>query len=259
MGRLLLWVLLTSITGSPVLSLLVLVVIWWTADRFTFRFLPDPVRAVRRRYRAGVLGGVLAANPHDRRSRLELAQLLLELRRPLRAVEVLRPNVEAGDDDVHTAFTLGAALARSGHREPAEQALAAARERDAHFRMGEIDLELGRLRLASGDAIGARQALERFLEERPGTVQGRWLLSRALLRTGDIAGAQRLRDEAWKEYRLLPRFQKRVERPWAWRAKPWRPVVYLAIAVVLGLAMASIVLPAVMGAGSGAHLVGPGH
>ncbi len=234
------WYLLTSVTGSPVLSLVALAAFWWAADRFTFRFLPDPVRFVRRWHRTGVLRRTLEANPHDRRARLELAQLLVDSRRPRQAVEVLRPSVEAGDDDVHTAFTLGVALARCGFPEQADRAFAAVREREPHFRMGEIDLELGQMRLASGDAAGAREALERFRAERPGTVQGRWLLSRALGRLGDAQAARRLRDEAWREYVALPRFQRRVERAWAWRAKPSRPLAYAAIALAVGLAVGSL-------------------
>jgi len=65
-----------------------------------------------------------------------------------------------GDDDVFTAFTMGAALARSGFPEQAERMLGAARALDPEFRAGEIDLELGRMRLARRDPAGAREALE---------------------------------------------------------------------------------------------------
>jgi predicted Zn-dependent protease len=246
MSRLLVWYLLSSLTGSPVLSLLALVAFWWGADRFTFRLLPDPVRWTARWRRRGALQRTLAANPHDRRARLELAQLLVEAGRARQAIEVLTPNVEAGDDDVHTAFTLGAALARSGFHEQAERALASARASDPHFRLGEIDLELGELRLASGDREGAREALARLVAERPGTVQGRWLLSRALAGLGDPAGARRLRDEAWREYVALPRFHRRFERKWAWRARPTRPLAYAAIALAVGLVVSSIAGPAIL-------------
>jgi len=246
MSRFLIWYLLSSLTGSPVLSALALIAFWWAADRFTFRILPDPLRIVARFRRAGQLRQVLLANPHDRRARLELAQLLVETRRPQQAIDVLRPNVEAGDDDVHTAFTLGSALARSGFHEQAERALASARASDPLFRLGAIDLEIGQLRLGSGNLAGAREALERLVAERPGTVHGRWLLSRALDRLGDRAGARRLRDEAWREYVALPRFQRRMERRWAWRARPSRPLAYAAVAVAVGLVVSSIAGPALV-------------
>ena len=96
------WVLLSWLTGSPVTALLVLLVLWWLGDRATFRVLPDPMRWFHRRRRMAALRATLASNPHDRRARLELANLLLDVRRPAEAADVLRPNVEAGDDDVHT-------------------------------------------------------------------------------------------------------------------------------------------------------------
>jgi len=240
-GTWLQWVFLTWLTGSPLGAAALVLAIWWLGDRFTFRLFPSPVRLVRRWRRIAELRRAIAANPHDRRARFELSELLLEAGRARAAVEVLRPNVEAGDEDVHTAFTMGAALARSGFAEQAEKVLAAARAEEPGFRMGEIDLELGRMRLARRDFAGAREALERVLALRPGTVQGRALLARALDGLGDRAGAGRVRDAAWREYASLPRFHRRHERPYAWRLRPWRPAL-VALAVVVALALAASLL-----------------
>ncbi len=229
-----LWWLVSWFTGSPVTALVVLLVLWWASDRFTFRVLPDPVRWLARWRRMGQLRRTLAVNPHDRRARFELAERLLESGRPREAAETLRPNVEAGDEDAHTAFVMGAALGRSGAYDPAERALALVREADPRFRAGELELELGRQRLARRDFAGAREALERLLEQRPGSIEGRWLLSRALAGLGDVAGAVAAREQAWRDYRTLPRFHRRHERPFAWRAKPSRPAA-TALLVVAGL------------------------
>ncbi len=236
------WMLLSWLTGSPLGALLVLVVIWWLGDRATFRVLPDPFRLFRRWRRIASLRRDLSVNPHDRRARLELSQLLVDLRRPREAVEVLRPNVEAGDDDVHTAFAMGVALARSGSHESAERYLTAARVREPAFRLGEIDLELGRVRLRRGETAGAVEALARLVAERPGTVEGRFFLARALEGQGDAVGAARVREEAWHEYAALPRFRRQHERPYAWRLRPWRPAL---VAVMVALATA-LVLRAVV-------------
>jgi len=236
--KLLLWYLLSAVTGSPLGALVLLLVIWWAGDRFTFRLFPDPFRALARWRRRAVLRSNLDANPSDRRARFELASSLLEARRPAEALLVLRPNLEAGDDDVHTAFAFGAALARTGAHEQAERILAIAREAEPGYRMGEIDLELGRSRLARGDLAGARDALERLVLARPGTVQGRFLLARALAGLADAAGAERIREEAWREYAAMPRFRRREERPFAWRIRPWRPAL-VALAVVAAAALAA--------------------
>jgi tetratricopeptide (TPR) repeat protein len=237
MSSWMLWILLSWILGNPLLAAVILLAVWWLGDRATFRVLPDPLRVLGRRSRIAALRRTLAANPHDRRSRLELANLLLDSGRSRQAAEVLGPNVEAGDDDVHTSFAMGTALARSGVPERAEAFLAAARAREPSFRMGEIDLEVGRMRLRAGDAAGAIEPLRRVVAERPGTVEGRYLLARALDAVGDAAGAARARDEAWREYVGLPRFRRQHERRFAWRIRPWRPAI-----VAIAIAIAAIVL-----------------
>jgi tetratricopeptide (TPR) repeat protein len=236
-----LWGLLSWITGSPLTAGLVVLLVWWLGDRFTFRLFPDPLRFLGRWRRMAQLRATLGLNPHDRRARFELAERLLEGGRPRQAAEMLRPNVEAGDEDAHTAFVMGAALGRTGAHEQAERALALAREEEPRFRAGEIDLELGRQRVARGDWAAAREALGRLLVERPGSVEGRYLLGRALSGLGDEPAARKVREETWRDYRMLPRFHRRNERMFAWRIKPWRPA-----AVVLGVAVILIVVAAAL-------------
>ncbi len=236
MSQWMLWGLLSWLTGSPLTAAVVVLLLWWLGDRFTFRLLPDPLRLVGRWRRMAQLRATLGMNPHDRRARFELAERLLEGGRPRRAAQVLRPNVEAGDEDAHTAFVMGAALGRTGAYEQAERALALARQEDPRFRAGEIDLELGRQRAARGDWAAAREALERLLVERPGSVEGRYHLARALSGLGDEAGARKVREDAWRDYSMLPRFHRRHERRFAWRIKPWRPA---AVALVVAAALAA--------------------
>lgn len=232
----LLWYLLATLTGHPLGALAAVLLLAWLGDRFAFGVLPGPARALARWRRRGDLRRALAANPHDRRARLELADLLLD-GRPAEAAALARQNVEAGDEDARTTFVLGAALGRSGQADASEHVLAHARRADPAFRSGEIDLELGRLRLRRGDLPGAREALERLVAERPGTVEGRWLLSRALAGLGDAEGARRVREEGWREYRSLPRFRRRAERAFAARLKPARAALVLAAAAAAALAV----------------------
>lgn len=246
MSRYFQWLILTSLTGSPVLSIVLLLAAWFVLDRFTFGLLPDPLRFFARWRRTGFLERTLSANPHDRRSRFELAELYIGQRRYAKALNVLKPNLEAGDDDVPTLFAMGVACCGAGHPEQGEVFLQAAAEKDPGFRVGAIDLELGRWRLKRGEAPGAQEALQRFLRVREGTVEGRVLLAQALLRGGREPDAALMREEAWKEYVSAPRFQRRVERFWAWRAKPSRPLAYAAALLVLGGIFGRWVAPSVL-------------
>jgi tetratricopeptide (TPR) repeat protein len=233
MSQWLLWSILSMATGSPITAGVLVLALWWAGDRFTFRVLPDPFRFLGRWRRMGQLRRTLAVNPHDRRARYELAERLLDSGRAREAAEVLRPNVEAGDEDAHTAFVMGAALGRTGAFDQAERALELARQQDPRFRAGEIDLELGRQRLARGDAAAAREALTHLLGERPGSVEGRYLLARACAALGDAAAARAAREEGWRDYQTLPPFHRRHERRYAWRLKPWRPALVL-LAIIAG-------------------------
>jgi tetratricopeptide (TPR) repeat protein len=247
MSTWLLWSLLSLVTGNPLLAGLLVLALWFLGDLATFRVLPDFGRWFARQGQASRLRADLERNPHDRRARLALAEILLERGRPAEAAPLLRANLEAGDRDVFTLAALGAALARSGAAAEAEARLAEARALEPGFRMGALELELGRLRLAVGDAAGACEPLRRLVQDRPGTVEGRYLLAQALTRLGDAAGAARARDEAWSEYVQQPRFRRREDRRWAWRLRPWRPAL-VALAVLLAALLA---LSALSGAGGG--------
>jgi len=221
-------------------------------DRFTFRFLPDPVAFVRRRMQEGKLQRDLVGNPHDRRARYELAELTVARRRYARAVELLRPNLEAGDDDVPTVYLMGVACLGAGHHPQGEQLLDAAASEDPGFRLGAIELERGRWRLSRGDARGAQEALRKALAFRSGSVEVRVLLARALQGGGDDGAAALMREEAWREYVGSPAFHRRAERLWAWRARPSRPAVYAVAALAGALLFGRLVAPRIAAA---AHAV----
>jgi tetratricopeptide (TPR) repeat protein len=233
MSKWLLWIILSSLTGSPIGSAVALLVFYWAVDRFTFRILPDPVAFTRKWMRAGKLRRDLVTNPHDRKARYELSELMVARRQYARAVELLRPNLEAGDDDVPTVYLMGVACLGAGHAQQGEKLLDHAAEMDPGFRLGAIELERGRWRLQRKDARGAQEALRKALTFRIGSVEARVLLARALEAGGDDGAGALMRVEAWREYVGSPAFHRRAERFWAWRARPSRPVMYAVAAAAL--------------------------
>jgi predicted Zn-dependent protease len=226
------WVVLTSITGSPLVSIVILMAFWWAADHYTLGLLPDPVRLVRRFFRVGALERTLQQNPNDRRARLELATLLVDRKRYAKALPLVKANLEAGDDEPNTLFVMAQACFGAGHHDQGELLLKELDERDPKFRMGEVHLERARWRLQRKDAKGAVEALTQLLVMRPGTVEGKVLLAKAHDALGDDSAAAFARRDAWADYAASPRFVQRKERFWAWRANPARPALYLATAVV---------------------------
>ena len=237
------WLMLSSLTGNPVGAALAVLVAWFTVDRFTLRVLPDPLRFISKRRREWALAHQMRVNPHDRRARLELSQVLVKRGAFKAAVEMLRPNLDHGDDDLETLFTMGSACVGAGFTEQGEKLLAHVNELDSDFRVGEVYLVLGRARLKRGDFAGARAALETYLSHRRGTVEGRVLLASALTGAGDDAAGALMRDQAWAEFTLAPRFQRRVERLWAWRAQPLRPVLYGVLVLIIAVFVIKAVVP----------------
>ncbi len=212
-------------------------------DRFTLGLMPSPVRWVLRLTRESKLRRLILVNPHDRQARRELAELYVMRGSHANAVEVLKPNLEAGDDDHATLFTMGVACLGAGHAPQGEKLLAHLTELDHDFRVGEVDFALGRSRLARKDFKGAKEALERGLAIRRGSVEGRVLLASAMLGLGDDAGAALMRDQAWNEYVGAPGFQRRRERLWAWRARPSRPAIYAVLVALVLVFFGSVVAP----------------
>ncbi len=235
------WLILSQITGSPVASGVAMLVFYWAVDRYTLGVLPDPFKLVQRLQKQWKLERHLKVAPHDRKARADLAELYLWRRQYAKAVDVLRPNFDAGDDHIESVFTMGVACLGAGHTTQGEKLLAHAIEMQKSFRTGEIHLELGRFRVKRGDFAGAKQELEHFIGIRKGTVEGRVLLAQALEGLKDDGGAALMRDQAWAEHAAAPLFQQRRQRLWAWRARPSRPALYVAALLMLVLLAKSLV------------------
>jgi len=65
-------------------------------DEFAFGFRVRLYRRWKRNRRADKLQRTLEVNPHDRRARSELAEVRVAQKRFAQAVEVLKPNLQAG-------------------------------------------------------------------------------------------------------------------------------------------------------------------
>ena len=243
MGNYLKFAILWAITGSPVTALIILLLFWLVADWYTTGFGRGLVRLIGRARRGWALERILAVNPHDRRARAELGEILVDQRRWARAIEVLKPVLEADPGEKEALFSLGRACFGIGNAEAGELFLVTLEKDEPGFRQGEGTLALARGRLQTGNVDGAIEALQRFLAEHPANVEARYLLSRALLLKGDAAGARRERRRAWDEHASAPRFSQRQSRLWAWKARPERPALYLAVALLALGAMLPKVAP----------------
>ncbi|MBI5542822.1 MAG: tetratricopeptide repeat protein [Deltaproteobacteria bacterium] len=238
MGSFLKFSLLWFITGSPVAALVILLLLWAVADWYSIGFLRRGYRALQNLRLGSRLATEITVNPANRKARADLGDILISQRRFDRAIEVLKPVLAEEPGDLPTLFLMGVACLGAGHPEQGELFLGMVEQADPGFRHGAATLELGRYRLARGDAKGAVDALRRYSEAHCSSVEGHCLLARALEASGDHPGARAERERAWHEHVTALPYQRRMNRLWAWRARPSRPAAYAAIGLA-GLLLTS--------------------
>ncbi len=224
------------VTGSPLAAVLVVLALWLFADWQTFGFARRGLRTLRDLRRQGQLSRVLMLNLHDRKARVDLGEILVRQRRFEKAMETLKPALETDPGDEAALFWMGLSCLGFGRFSEGELFLQTVAGVAASTLRDQAFLELGRGRLKRRDGPGAQGFLEDLLGRTPSHVEGRYLLSQALDLQGDGVGARRERERVWAEYRSSPRYLRRSERLWAWRARPQRPIVY-AILIAATLAV----------------------
>ena len=223
-----LWIVIAHLTGSPLGAAAALLIGAWLVQRYSFGF--SGLSFFRAWKRANALKRTIAVNPHDRTARFELAEMLIARGKHRQAAEVLRSSLALDHDD-ETLFVMGVASYGAGDAETAERLLQQVGNRTPEFRQGAVWLELGRGRLARNDAVGARPVLQRFVDMRTSTIEGRYLLGRALSHLGETSEAASSMRAAWAEYASAPVFLKRRERVWAYRANPARMAALIVLIV----------------------------
>src|SRR4051812_43777562 len=138
---------LWMLTGSPVAAAVVLLAAYAIADWYTFGFLRGVARTVAGFQRGRRLRLVLLHNPHDRKARADLGEILVSQRRFERAIEVVKPLADADPHDLRALLLLGIACLATGRVEQGELFLSAVHKADPAFRDGEPLLELARWRV----------------------------------------------------------------------------------------------------------------
>lgn len=242
MSKIFIFLLLSRLFGSPWIAIAVLIAIAWALDRGTSRRLPGPWSAVQRVLKRRRLRAVLAVNPHDFRTTLELGRFELENRRWKSALEVLERAKDAYREDASVQVLHALARLGSGDAQGADEVERLMTE-NPKLRFGEPLLDAGEILLtrAPKDPARARVMLERFLGQQPSNVKALYLLGRAQTVTGDADAGRASRAKAWHEYATTPAFKRREFRSWAYRANPMRPALYgfaiVAVLVVVALAV----------------------
>lgn len=239
---------MSALLAHPLACAVLLMAAWWIADRvWTGTWSPE--RYLLRRRDIARFRRRLALNPGDRDARHRLATALLERGAHREALELLERNLADGENDAETLASAGQAAFASRDPAACERGIALlerARAAASRVALPGIDLAMARGFADHGRWSDARAALLRFVEARPGSIEGYARLARAHEELGDAAAASDARHRGWICWREQPPFQRRFDRAWAWRLRPAFAAAHVgvaaAVAIVLGWGLSRIEL-----------------
>jgi tetratricopeptide (TPR) repeat protein len=183
------------------------------------RWLPDPYLFLKHAGRVRNLKAQIAQNPDNVTARRDLAKVLLEKRRPKRALKLLEEALRRDGENVELLFLQGKALFLSGRAEEALAPLVAAASQNEKFQYGDAYLIAGRALYALNRNAEAEDAFARYVAINSSTVEGRVRLACARRELRDADGARAATREALETFAHVPRFRQRKELLWYLRAR----------------------------------------
>jgi tetratricopeptide (TPR) repeat protein len=217
MGRLLLFSLLTWVTGNPFLALVAVLLVSVAGYGYVSGRLFELPRAVERWRAIRELGRVVRTNPHDASAQADLGRLLVEAGQPARALPHLEAAYERAPEVPETAYYLAAARLSLGDLAGGRPLIEEALRRDPRLGYGAPHLRLADYYLDHGEPAEALTHLNRFAALHASSVEGLYKLARAHLAAGQPGAARAALDEACRAYASAPRFKRRAERLWRLR------------------------------------------
>ncbi|EFM08870.1 TPR repeat-containing protein [Paenibacillus curdlanolyticus YK9] len=215
-GKFLLFGLLLSIFGNPILAIIAFVVILYIIDRRFVGLSPSLVKPIRRIGRIRKLRQLLDMNPNDLSAKLELAKLLIDKRSYRQARELLEPLQERESVEQSAEYwdDLGTSLLHTGEPEAGEAAIRKALSINPRVKYGQPYLRLA-AKIGKQDAGKALDDLEAFQQIQTSSCEGYYRLAKLNQLLGRKAEAKQALNDSLRLYRQLPRYKKRQERRWA--------------------------------------------
>jgi len=181
----------------------------WALNALTVRW--EARRRLKRQIEA--LGQV--DNPHVRGKRGALRLASGDARGAVADLE----SAAAGESEVaEWAYRLGLARLALGDARAAAGELARAEQLDVDCAYGGVQLALARAELARGEPRRALDALERYERARDVTAESAYLRGVVLARTERGAEARAQFASVSALVARTPRFQRKAQRQWLWRA-----------------------------------------
>lgn len=219
----LLYMFVVLMGGNPLLALALVAVsayggnAWWRGRAWR------PWGVFERWMKIRELRARLVVNPHDLTTRGELGRMLVERGRYAEARVELEQVCERGKTLAVPAWHLGQSQLKVGDFEAGAASIERAVSLRKDVGYGQPVMDLGDFLFERQRYAEALPYYERGLAVHGGSIEGRYKLGRCRLATGDAAGARAMLDEAIQSYDASPAFKRAQDRAWRWRAWWWRP------------------------------------
>jgi len=205
--------------GNPFVALLVILIIYFTIDRTYFGFIPDPFKAFKKAGRIRELQRTVDINPYDARSLKELGIFMIDKKDCRKAREYFEKAANKMSDDPEYNYYYGLSLARCGEICKGRELLEAALKNSPNLKYGEPFIMFAEVYIDNGDYVSALPLLERFENIHSSSSRGFYQLGVVKLKLGMNAEGKEYLKKTIAVFKASPRFKRKVDRKWAWKAR----------------------------------------
>jgi predicted Zn-dependent protease len=167
----------------------------------------------------------IEANPSNVTARRDLAVIYLQRLRPRAALKLLDEARQREPNDAELLYLTGLARLRTGDAKGAIDPLVRAVDVDPRVRFGEPYLIAAEALVKLNMLEEAVDALRRYTDANTSSVEGRVRLALLEHRCGAHEAAKDALKEALSTWRQIPRFRRRKELRWWFRAQWARLVI----------------------------------
>jgi tetratricopeptide (TPR) repeat protein len=220
LGKFFIFSLLWWLTGNPFLAILVLLAIVYVLDRRFIGLTPSLFRPFKRNRRLSAVKRELESHPHDTRSKLEAARLLMEKNKYREALVYLEQVQPVMDDSAEVLVETGLCKLKTGETEDGEAFILRGLELNPRVHYGEPYLRLAEA-FKSSDPEKALRYVVQFREVHSSSCEAYFRLGQLYELMGRKEAAKDAYEETARIYRGLPKYKRKSERRFALLAQ-WK-------------------------------------
>ncbi|WP_438447947.1 tetratricopeptide repeat protein [Gorillibacterium sp. sgz5001074] len=218
MGKFFLFLILWRLIGNPFIAIVVILAIFYVLDRRFIGLSPSITRPFKRNRRLSAVRRELESRPHDTRSKLEAARLLMEKKKYREALDYLEQVLPVMDDSAEVLVETGICRLKTGDTEGGEASILQGLELNPRVHYGEPYLRLGEA-FKTSDPEKAVRYLQQFREVHSSSCEAYYRLGQLYELMGRKSEAADAYAEAVRIYRGLPKYKRKSERKWALLAR----------------------------------------